>query len=68
VYVFQYVFNAFYAFYALGILFSVIGGPCKRYAVTPTRMPGHVCLPGPHSMYVCQCLYYDVPIQDRYGL
>jgi hypothetical protein len=32
---------AFYAFYALGVLFSVIRGPCKRYAVTPTRMPGH---------------------------
>ncbi len=36
----------------VGGLFSVIGGPCKRYAVTavtPTRMPSHNCLPGPHS-------------------
>ncbi len=32
-----------------GFIFSVIGGPCKRYAVTPTRMPSHDCLPGPHS-------------------
>jgi hypothetical protein len=30
-------------------LFSVIRGPCKRYAVTLTRMPVHNCLPGPHS-------------------
>jgi hypothetical protein len=38
-------------------LFSVIGGPCKfifcnwgpLYAVTPTRMPGHDCPPGPHA-------------------
>ncbi len=29
-------------------LFSVIWGPCKRYAVTLTRMPVHNCLPGPH--------------------
>ncbi len=29
--------RAFYAFYALGVLFSVIGGPCKRYAVTLER-------------------------------
>jgi hypothetical protein len=30
-------------------LFSVIGGPCKRYAVTLTRMPVHNCLLGQHS-------------------
>ncbi len=29
---------SFQAFYALGVLFCVIGGPCKRYAVTLTRM------------------------------
>jgi hypothetical protein len=30
-------------------LFSVIGGPRKRYAVKLTRMPGHMCLPELHS-------------------
>jgi hypothetical protein len=30
--------HAFYAFYALRVLFSVIGGPCKRYAMTLTRI------------------------------
>jgi hypothetical protein len=29
--------------------FPVIKGPCKRYAVTLTRMPVHNCFPGPHS-------------------
>ncbi len=29
----------------VGVLFSVIGGPCKRYAVTLS----HDCLPGPNS-------------------
>jgi hypothetical protein len=28
-------------------LFSIIEGPCKRYAETPTCMPGYECLPGP---------------------
>jgi hypothetical protein len=32
--------SQFYAFYALGVLFSVIRGPCKRYAVTPTQCTG----------------------------
>jgi hypothetical protein len=30
---------AFYVFYALRVLFSVLGSPCKRYVVTPTHMP-----------------------------
>jgi hypothetical protein len=38
-----------YAFYALGVLFSIIGGRCKRYAVALTLMPGHNCLLGRHS-------------------
>ncbi len=38
---------AFYVFYALGVLFSVIGGPCKRYAMTLTRMP---CKKGPNLL------------------
>jgi hypothetical protein len=42
-------FYGFYGFYALRVLFSVIGGPCKRYAVTLTPMPSHDCLPGQHS-------------------
>jgi hypothetical protein len=38
----------FHAFYALGVLFSVIGGPCKRYAVALTRR-----LPPGAALYVC---------------
>jgi hypothetical protein len=35
----------------VGGLFSVIWGPCKRNAGTPTRMPSHVCMQV--HMYVC---------------
>jgi hypothetical protein len=38
--------------------FSIIAGPCKRYAVTPTRISGHNCLPGPHvQVCVCMCVH-----------
>jgi hypothetical protein len=33
-----------------GGLFSVVEGPCKRYAMAPTRMSGHNCLPGPQTV------------------
>jgi hypothetical protein len=42
-----------------GDSFSVIGGPCKRYAVTPTRMPGHNCLPGPQTVPTLPCKQFS---------
>jgi hypothetical protein len=50
---------AFCAFYALGVLFSVIGGPCKRYAVTLTRMPSQDCLQGPRSRSRSRYIYFS---------
>ena len=29
-----------------GGLFSIVEGPCKRYAIVPTHMSGHNCHPG----------------------
>ncbi len=45
----------------VGGLFSVIGGPCKRYAVTLTRMPSHDCsvrggLYAFYAFYACYAL------------
>jgi hypothetical protein len=48
-------------------LFSVIGCPRKRYAVTLTRMPVHNCLPGPHlaaSVGSCHVTKNKVPRPD----